>query len=60
MTVNVMRMLDNLVVREYDDKGLKRFARVIAGFVATHAVSGQVNNFLEKEHFIILPSGQSL
>lgn len=45
MTVNVMRMLDNLIVREYDEKGLKRFARIIAGYVATHAVSGQDNPY---------------
>lgn len=59
MTVNVMRMLDNLVVREYDEKGLKRFARVIAGFVATHSVSGQVkSNPLRNDlNSVFLPLG---
>ena len=59
MTVNVMRMLDNLVVREYDEKGLKRFARVIAGFVATHSVSGQVktNQFRKDLNSVFLPIG---
>ena len=33
------------VERQYDDKGLKRYARVITGYVATHAVSGQDNSY---------------
>ena len=31
--------------REYDERGLKRYARVITGYVATHAVSGQDNPY---------------
>jgi len=41
LTINVMRMLENQVSREYDEKELKRYGRIIAGYVATHSVSGQ-------------------
>ena len=33
------------VERQYDERGLKRYARVITGYVATHAVSGQDNPY---------------
>ena len=37
--------LDNHVDREFDEKALKRCSRIIAGYVATHSVSGQDNPY---------------
>ena len=36
---------DQHMEREYDEKGLKRCARIIQGYVATHAVSAQDNPY---------------
>jgi len=44
-STNILRMLDMNVERQYDERGLKRYARVITGYVATHAVSGQDNPY---------------
>jgi len=44
-STNILRMLDLSVERQYDERGLKRYARVITGYVATHAVSGQDNPY---------------
>eukprot|EP00092_Neocalanus_flemingeri_P040701 GFUD01044313.1.p1 GENE.GFUD01044313.1~~GFUD01044313.1.p1 ORF type:complete len:469 (+),score=164.13 GFUD01044313.1:61-1467(+) len=42
---NVMRMMVDSMEKVYDEKALKRYARVIASYVATHAVSGQDNPY---------------
>lgn len=44
-STNILRMLDLNVERQYDERGLRRYARVITGYVATHAVSGQDNPY---------------
>jgi len=41
---NMMRIL-NSSEKVYDTKALKRYARVIAGYVSTHAVDGQDNPY---------------
>ena len=38
-------IVDNHVDREFDEKALKRCSRIIAGYVATHSVSGQDNPY---------------
>ena len=40
-TGHLFSVLENQVSREYDEKELKRYGRIIAGYVATHSVSGQ-------------------
>jgi len=42
---NIMRMMVDSSEKLYDEKALKRYARVIASYVATHAVSGQDNPY---------------
>jgi len=42
---NIMRMIAASSEMLYDEKALKRYARVIATYVATHAVSGQENPY---------------
>eukprot|EP00092_Neocalanus_flemingeri_P040703 GFUD01044315.1.p1 GENE.GFUD01044315.1~~GFUD01044315.1.p1 ORF type:complete len:482 (+),score=159.93 GFUD01044315.1:42-1448(+) len=42
---NVMRMMVDTIEKVYDEKALKRYARVIASYVSTHAVSGQDNPY---------------
>ena len=44
-TENIMRMMVDSMEMLYDEKALKRYARVIASYVATHAVSGQDNPY---------------
>lgn len=42
---NIMRMMVDSAEVLYDEKALKRYARVITSYVATHAVSGQENPY---------------
>jgi len=42
---NVTRMVVDSVEKNYDEKALKRYAMVIANYVATHSVSGEDNSY---------------